>query len=217
MKNNPYIEVIQNDPHILQIPEKIYSQKGKWEEFFGNKNEVYLEIWTWLGHFFSLESSEHLDKNFIGMEIKFKRLFKTAEKSRNAGTKNFILLKDFGQNIDKIFEKNEVSRTYIFFPDPWDNKDRQKKHKLLQKDFIVKLFEITKNQWEFFFKTDHKKYFEDVLEIIKEIWLWSPQFISYDYEKDSEKFTKTKITEFESMFRWDKLKIHYAEFKKIDK
>lgn len=150
------------------------------------------------------------------MEIKFKRLHKTAEKSRNLWTKNFILLKDFGQNIDKIFAKNEVSRTYIFFPDPWENKDRQKKHKLLQKEFLIKLFEITKSTWEFFFKTDHKKYFEDVLEIIKEIWLWETRFISYDYERESKTFHKQKLTEFESMFRGDKLKINYAEFVKID-
>ena len=214
MKNNPYIEIIQSDSHILQDLEKIYSNAWNWSSFFGNNNDIYLEIWTWFWHFFSLESSENLDKNFIWMEIKYKRLHKTAEKSRSLGVKDFILLKDFGQNIDKIFAKNEVSRTYIFFPDPWENKDRQKKHKLLQKEFLIKLFEITKQWWEFFFKTDHKKYFDDVLEIMQELWLWQKRFVSYDYEKDSEKFTKKKITEFESMFRGEKLKINYAEFVK---
>lgn len=217
MKNNPYIQIIQDDVHIFQDPEKMYSHPWNWNSFFWNQNEIYLEIWTWFWHFFSLESSQLQDKNFIWMEIKYKRLHKTAEKSRNLWTKNFILLKDFWQNIDKIFASNEISRTYIFFPDPWENKDRQKKHKLLQKEFLIKLHEITKNGWEFFFKTDHKKYFEDVLQIIDEIWLWKKRFVSYDYEKESEVFTKKKITEFESMFRGKNLKIHYAEFKKIDK
>lgn len=214
MTNNPYIDIVQNDPNILQNTEKIYSNAWNWNCFFWNENEIYLEIWTWFWHFFSLESYEHLDKNFIWMEIKFKRLHKTADKSRKLWVKNFILLKDLWQNIDKIFAKNEISRTYIFFPDPWENKNRQKKHKLLQKEFLIKLFEITKMRWEFFFKTDHKKYFDNVLEIIKEIWLWDIRFVSYDYEKDSQKFTKKKITEFESMFRWEKLKINYAEFVK---
>ncbi len=214
MRNNPYIEIIQTDSHIIQDTTKIYSNKGNWNSFFQNQNEIYLEIWTWLWNFFSLEASQNQDKNFIGMEIKFKRLFKTAEKSRNLWVKNFILLKDFGQNIDKIFAQNEVSRTYIFFPDPWENKDRQKKHKLLQKEFLIKLFEITKPGWEFFFKTDHKKYFDDVLEIIKELNLWKTRFVSYDYERESETFHKQKLTEFESMFREDKLKINYAEFVK---
>lgn len=214
MINNPYIEIIQTDPHILQTPEKIYAQKWNWADFFENKNEIYLEIGTGLGNFFSLEASQNSTKNFIGMEIKYKRLYKTAEKSRNLWVKNFILLKDFGQNIDKIFTQNEITRTYIFFPDPWENKDRQKKHKLLQKEFLEKLFKITKDGWEFFFKTDHKKYFEDVLEIILEQGLWKKRFVSYNYEVECEKFTKQKMTEFESMFRWEKLKIHYAEFVK---
>lgn len=214
MRNNPYIEIIQTDSHIMQDTTNIYSNKGNWNSFFQNQNEIYLEIWTGLWNFFSLESSQNQDKNFIGMEIKFKRLHKTAEKSRNLWVKNFILIKDFGQNIDKIFAQNEVSRTYIFFPDPWENKDRQKKHKLLQKEFLVKLFEITKPGGEFFFKTDHKKYFDDVLEIIKGLNLWKTRFVSYDYERESETFHKQKLTEFESMFREDKLKINYAEFLK---
>lgn len=217
MKNNPYIEIIQSDPHILQIPEKIYAHKGKWDDFFGNTNEIYLEIGTGLGNFFSLESSQNRDKNFIWMEIKYKRLHKTAEKSRNLWTKNFILLKDFWQNIDSIFQKNEVSRTYIFFPDPWSEKDRQKKHKLLQREFLIQLYEITKPGWEFFFKTDHRGYFDEVLEILQSLGSWEIQNMSYDYERESEKFTKTKMTEFESIFRWDKLQICYAEYKKVDK
>ncbi|MDD5770444.1 MAG: tRNA (guanosine(46)-N7)-methyltransferase TrmB [Candidatus Gracilibacteria bacterium] len=214
MKNNPYIQIIQTDTHILQDTTKIYSNAGNWSSFFDNQNEIYLEIGTGLGNFFSLEASENQDKNFIGMEIKYKRLFKTAEKSRNLGVKNFVVLKDFGQNIDKIFAKNEISRTYVFFPDPWDNKDRQKKHKLLQKDFLIKLYNITKVGGKFCFKTDHLNYFREVLEIIKELNLWKIDFLSYDYEKESEIFNKQKLTEFESMFREDKLKINYCEFVK---
>jgi len=65
-----------------------------------------------------------------------------------------------------------------------------------------------------FFKTDHKKYFDDVIEIINETWLWNIRFLSYDYEKEYENFEKKKITEFESIFRGEKLKINYAEFNK---
>jgi len=215
MINNPYIEKVSFDWDIFSETEEIYSHKWNWKQFFKNDKEIYLEIWTWFGHFFSLESSHNLDKNFIWMEIKFKRLFKTAEKTRALWAKDFVLLKDFGQNINQIFGEWEVSRTYVFFPDPWDKKDRQKKHKLLQLEFIQKLHNITKDWWEFFFKTDHLWYFEDVLEIVKNSNLWDIRFISNDYEVDSDKFDKKKITEFESMYRWKKVKINYVEFVKI--
>ena len=212
MLNNEYIDLVGKDKNILSNQEEIYLHKWKWKNFFWNENEIFLEIGTWLGNFFSLESSHHPDKNFIGMEIKYKRLFKTAEKSRTLWVKNFMLLKDFWQNIDKIFQENEIAKTYIFFPDPWDKKDRQKKHKLLQKTFLEKLFFITKQEGRVCFKTDHRWYFDEVLEMIQELNLFRIEKLSYDYENETDVFDKKKLTEFESMFRWQKMKINYVEF-----
>ena len=76
------------------------------------------------------------------MEIRYKRLFQTAEKSRKTENPNFVVLKDFAQNIDQIFMPDEISQTYIFFPDPWP-KDRHKKHRLLQARFLENLHSIT--------------------------------------------------------------------------
>jgi tRNA G46 methylase TrmB len=56
-----------------------------------------------MGNFFGKQVSQHPEKNFIGMEIRYKRLFQTAEKSRRASDPHFVMLKDFAQNIDKIF------------------------------------------------------------------------------------------------------------------
>lgn len=212
MINNPYINIVWSDSHILSDTSKIYSNAWNWNKFFWNDNEIFLEIWTWLWNFFSIESSLHRDKNFIWMEIRYKRLFKTAEKTRNLWVENFVVLKDFWQNIDKIFWNGEVSKTYIFFPDPWDKKDRQKKHKLLQVDFLKNLYKITKVWWKVCFKTDHLWYFEEVLEIVKSENIFKVDFLSYDYEHESETFHKQKLTEFESMFRGENLKINYVEF-----
>ncbi len=153
------------------------------------------------------------------MEIKYKRLYKTAQKSlwdinnyssnnnlvgSNKSGHNFILLKDFWQNIDKIFWENEINKTIIFFPDPWWKKDRQKKHRLLQENFLNKLYAITKKSWKVFFKTDHKEYFDFVLEEIKKT-NWKISLKTYDYEKDNLR-NAYETTEFEQIFRWKKLK-----------
>lgn len=37
-----------------------------------------------MGNFFGKQVAEHPDTNFIGMEIRYKRLFQTAEKSRKS-------------------------------------------------------------------------------------------------------------------------------------
>jgi len=213
MPNNPYIPLVEEHDKIFTNLDEIYSHKWKWDNYFDNNKKIRLEIWTWLWNFFSTESAKLKEKyNFIWMEIKYKRLFKTAEKTLKNNNNDFILLKDFGQNIDKIFNKNEIETTYIFFPEPWP-KDRHAKHRIMQSEFLEKLHNITQEWWKLIFKTDHRKYFDDALELIKKQDIWQDEIISYDYENEiSEKYDKSNLTEFEVLFRNKDIKINYAEF-----
>lgn len=239
--NNPYIEKVKNDTDIFHVPEEAYCHKWKWWEYFGNTHPLVLEIGTGMGNFFSKQVGEYPEKNFLGMEIRYKRCFQTAEKSRKSqqlqplsfrmkgedsgvdyekwkeigrgSNKNFVILKDFAQNIDKIFSPEEVSETYIFFPDPWANKDRQRKHRLLQEEFLKNLYEITKTWGNFFFKTDHREYFDSTKEILEKQWLWNIQNWTHDYE-NSEIFDIGNITEFEWFYRGEKTDINYIELVK---
>ncbi|MCD5385052.1 tRNA (guanosine(46)-N7)-methyltransferase TrmB [Candidatus Gracilibacteria bacterium] len=218
MKNlpdNPYKIKVENHDKIMAFEKDFFEiYKGKWNKYFGNNNPVYLEIGTGMGNFFSKESSRKLDKNFIGIELKYKRLYNTAEKSIELGAKNFILLKTFAQNIDKIFGKEEIDKIYVYFPDPWGKKDRQKKHRLFQEKFIRDLYEKTKIGGKLIFKTDHLEYFDTTISLFKEIGLWKINILSHDYESELENFETKEMTEFEHIFRKDRVKVNYVEFEK---
>lgn len=211
--NNPYIEKVQNDSDILHIPSEIYTHKWQWRKYFRNNNELILEIGTGMGNFFGKQVTRLPEKNFIGMEIRYKRLFQSAQKARKVGNKNFVMLKDFAQNIDQIFTQGEISETYIFFPDPWANKDRQRKHRLLQENFLKNLHSITKSGWKLFFKTDHREYFDSTKDIIEKQWLWNIVSWTHNYE-NSEIFDVDNITEFEWFYRWENTDINYIELVK---
>ena len=232
--NNPYIEKVQTDSDIFTDTQKIYSHQWNWWAYFWNTHPLVLEIGTGMGNFFGKQVWEHHKENFIGMEIRYKRLWQTAEKSRRAianrwtsflweqkikieieawEKNNFLLLKDFGQNIDKIFSQWEISKTYIFFPDPWANKDRQKKHRIMQAEFLENLFHITQSSWRVLFKTDHREYFDSSIEIIEKQWLWKISQKTYNYE-NSEMFDMKNITEFEGFYRGEKTAINYFELVK---
>lgn len=210
---NPYINKIEENEKILSLEWEIYNKKWNWEEFFWNNNDLILEIWIWLGNFFSKITNRNPDKNYIWMEIRYKRLHRTFEKLRELNSNNFVLIKDKWENIDKIFNANELSKTYLFFPDPWANKERQKKNRIVSNKFLLDLYEITKKWWSFIFKTDHKWYFDDSLEIIKNT-PWNIKEFSYDYENELPVFDKTLMTEFEEIFRREKIKVNYIELVK---
>lgn len=212
--NNPYIEKVKQDPNILIDVNEIYSHNWKWSDFFGNSNPLVLEIGTWMWNFFGKQVWENPDKNYIWMEIRYKRLFSSAEKAREVmQDSNFVMLKDFWENIDKIFMEEELSETYIFFPDPWARKDRQKKHRLMQAPLLENLYKRTKKWWKIIFKSDHKEYFDSTVEIIKEQGLWNIDIHKHDYEK-SEHFDIKNITSFEAMYRWEQKEINYLELSK---
>jgi len=228
MPNNPYIELVKEHKKIFTSEQEIYWKAWKWWLYFGNTNDLVLEIWTWLGNFFSKQVRSNPQKNYVWMEIRYKRLFQTAEKclwnkasySENwqhelldeKNIDNFVLLKEFWEKIWEIFWKEEISETFIFFPDPWARKKSQLKNRLLQKQFLENLYWITKKWWWLIIKTDHRGYFDFLLSELQ--WTkWKQSYLSYDFESEPE-FQNAETTEFQQLFRWQKEKIHHIELHK---
>lgn len=229
MINNPYIEKVKSHKKIIINQEDIYENKWNWWEYFWNKNEIILEIWTGLWNFFSSEVRDNPHQNFIWMEIRYKRLYKTAEKclwntknNDNSQIKefnetekwadNFLLIKEYWEKVNDIFWKEEISLTYVFFPDPWDKKKSWLKNRLFQESFLNNLYLITKIGWKFIFKTDNTWYFDFVLSEIEKT-SWKINFKTNDYEKDNL-YNQDKITEFEQIFRGQDIKVNYLELEK---
>ena len=210
-ENNPYIEKIKDHKYINQDLSLLPEYKGRWNEYFANNNPLRLEIGTGLGNFFSWEVPKFSDRNFLWMEIKFKRCFFTAEKTIAKWGENFLIIREFAQKIDSFIWDWELEQTYIFFPDPWGKKDRQKKHRLMQAEFLETLFKKTMDWGKVIFKTDHIDYFKDSLEVIQNQWIWDIQNLSYDYETENPDFDVTNMTEFETIHRALKTKINYLE------
>jgi tRNA (guanine-N7-)-methyltransferase len=214
---NQYIEKVENHEKIFNEEKDLYGHKWEWKKFFWSENELWLEIGTGFGNYFGHVVPTNPNKNFLWMEIKYKRLIRTAEKTLQKWAENFQLLKDFWQNVKKIFADKELERTFIFFPDPWP-KDKHAKHRLLQAPFLKDLYDITKNGWKLIYKTDYRPYFDEVINCIEEEWIWKIDKISYDYENELKEIHDTKIlTEFEVIFRNKDVKINYVELIKEEK
>ena len=51
--------------NVLEFPENM---KGKWQEFFGNNNPIYLELACGKGEYTQNRAQQEADKNFIGID-----------------------------------------------------------------------------------------------------------------------------------------------------
>ena len=237
MINNPYIELVKKHPKILCESSEIFAKQNNWHSFFWNKNPLVLEIGTGLGNFFSKQVRENSDKNYLGMEIRYKRLYQTTEKclwnkatySQNNITpspergrvgrgnwidselhkNNFILLKEYWEKIPLIFWPGELSQCYIFFPDPWARKKSQLKNRLLQTEFLSNLYDVMNPEAKVVIKTDHREYFDFLLSQLEKTQ-WKINYKSYDFENEPE-FQNAETTEFQQLFRGQDIKINHIE------
>ena len=108
--------------------------------------------------------------------------------------------------------KNEISGVYINFPDPWEGEEKKR---VINEELFSKLDVILKIDGKLFFKTDHEKYYEDVLELVKTLENYEIVYHTRDLH-NSEKVNENIKTEFEQMFlSKHNMNIKYIEIKKV--
>ena len=185
IKNNPYMAQIYNFPDILYPHPSIEKlEKNKKHKYRLSKNKsasskIHLEIGCGSGRYLIKWATEKKQDLFIGFEIRYKRLVLAAKKIERQQIKNIILMREQGEFFEEYFQHNKLDFLHINFPDPWSKKS-QKKKRLLNYNFLKKLFPILSFNGEIRFKTDHQEYFETVAKIIAEM----KNFSITDFTKD---------------------------------
>mgnify|MGYP001430419059 CR=1 FL=1 len=203
-KNNPYIAHVYNFPNILlphpsiqNFQELLEIKKRKKTKLDSKK--IHLEIGCGSGRYLIEWANKNTQDTFIGIELRYKRLVLAAKKIDQQHIKNILLMRDHGEFFDEYFQKYGLDYLHINFPDPWTKK-KQRKNRLLNKDFIYKLYSIMSFNGEFRFKTDHLEYFETVTKILAGI----KGFTITEYSKNLHSSIyneKNILTEFEMLFK----------------
>ena len=199
--------------YIIYDSELMKEKKGKWNQFFKNDNPIALEIGTGSGNFMRQLAERNPNKNFIGLELRFKRLVLSAEKCKKRAMKNVALLRKRGEEIEEFLGKNEISEMYINFPDPWEGTE---KNRIIQESLFKTLDNIMKKDGILYFKTDHDVYYSDVLDLVKTLENYEVIYHTSDLH-NSEKAENNIKTEFEQLFlhKYNK-NINYIEIKKMN-
>lgn len=127
---------------------------------FGNDNPIYLEIGSGKGEFLSEYSKLHPERNFMGFEVRQKRVDLIIRKldpelHKNVRIATFLIDKE----IDKIIPQHTVEGVIIQHPDPWP-KRKHFKRRLFQQSFLDALAVIIKPGGSLHISTDHKEYAE---------------------------------------------------------
>ncbi|MGL6166944.1 MAG: tRNA (guanosine(46)-N7)-methyltransferase TrmB [Fusobacteriaceae bacterium] len=209
---NPYIlKMVDYPEYLIFDKEEINKKKGDWKTHFKNENPIYLEIGSGSGGFTNDMSERHKDRNYIALELRFKRLVMSADKAEKRNAKNIMFMRRRAEEVLDFIGDNELEGVYINFPDPWDDKV---KNRVIQPRLFKTFDKLLKKDGKVFIKTDHDGYYNDALEFMKDLEGYTIVFHTADLH-NSEKAVDNIKTEFEQLFlcKFNK-NINYIEIQK---
>jgi len=143
---NPYVRRIQDQAKVVQ------DQRTLWEFYEGKRAIVDLGCGN--GHFLQEYSALHSSIYSLGVERRFKRIFKSAQKLQELNAQ--VIQMDIGDFLRSSPEAfwDEV---WIQFPDPWP-KDRHLKNRFITHQNLLRIQQILKPKGRFCFRSDHEPY-----------------------------------------------------------
>jgi len=179
---------------VVQEPQQY---KGKWSEFFGNDNPIYIEVGMGKGKFIIANAQENSNINYIGVEKYSSVLIRAIEKQEQLELPNLIFIREDAEKVDEIFATDEIAKVYLNFSDPWP-KDRHAKRRLTSKQFLARYEKIIKKDAVVEFKTDNRPLFDFSLEQVEEAG-W--KLIMHTFDLHNSEYVEGNImTEYEEKF-----------------
>ena len=187
-------ETIIENQFSIQEPEQ---KKGKWAEVFGNDHPIHIEVGMGKGQFIIEMARRNPEVNYIGIEKYSSVLVRAVEKLEDFEQNNLRLIRMDAENIEEVFDKDEVDRIYLNFSDPWP-KDRHAKRRLTSTRFLERYNNILTPEGRVMFKTDNIDLFDFSLEQVEEAG-WILENHTYDLHH-SEYNEGNVMTEYEEKF-----------------
>jgi len=135
---------------------------------FGNKNPIHIEIGSGRGEFLIKSAMQNPNINYIGIDLKEKRIKTIFRKLYKEKLKNVRIAKIYlnDENI-KFLPPNSIEKIYLQHPDPWPKK-RHFHRRIIQSEFINILHELLITNGIVDIATDHKDYAIWIVEHFKE-------------------------------------------------
>ena len=146
-------EILSSSKFLVKNP-KDYC--GRWKEYFGNNNPIYIEIGMGKGKFIRENALKYPNINFIGIE-KYDSVVAKCLPKIDDSLANLVIVRMDALEIDKVFA-HEISRIYLNFSDPWPKK-RHHLRRLSSKVFLEKYSSIFLGDYEILMRTDNEDLF----------------------------------------------------------
>ena len=197
-------KIINRSSSVVNSPS---NYKNKWNDLFGNKNEIHLELGMGRGDFIINMAKTYPNINFIGLELDDGQIATAAKRLGDQTLPNLKLIKADAHDIDKIFGK-EITTIYLTFSEPWPKKKDEKK-RFTHESYLRLYDKVFKKNKHIILKTDNKVLFASALESLSKYW-YEFERVSLDLHHDENKIDNI-MTDFEKQYYKEGRPIYYVD------
>ena len=212
---NKYIGLAKTKPEFLISGDNHEVSPEEWallDSRAAKFSKLFLEIGSGSGGHLIESARRDPTSLYVGIELRFKRAFRTVEKAENQAVGNILVIRTNAKIVTSFFAEQSLDGIFINFPDPWD-KRRWHKHRLLNESYLRTLLSLLKPGGFFSYKSDHEGYFREILALAKSIPEFSVEAVTEDLHQ-SQYAEENVLTEFEQLFMSQKLKAFFMRGRK---
>ncbi|HWS71845.1 MAG TPA: tRNA (guanosine(46)-N7)-methyltransferase TrmB [Thermoanaerobaculia bacterium] len=140
------------------------------EQFFGNRNPVVLEIGSGKGRFLVTSATEDPDRNYLGIEKSLHYHRVIHDRIARRGITNVRLVNhDAFVVLQKMIGDATLAEVHIYFPDPWP-RPKEQKRRIIRPDALAEMRRALIPGGLGVFVTDHRAYFEKAAPLIEQFF-----------------------------------------------
>ena len=137
--------------------------KERWSSYFGNYNEIHLEIGSGKGEFIITLAQNNPGINYIAVERCNTIALKLLRKIPETGLRNLAVTSVDAEHLEEFLREGEIGKLYLNFSDPWPKK-RHAKRRLTSPKYLRIYERILKDGAMIEFKIDNRGFFDYSLE-----------------------------------------------------
>ncbi len=200
---NPYVELIKTKPDRILLGSERIGLSDNSLQFLLQKRSQFEKFAIELGSGSGGHLVTHAQRSpgtlYVGSELRFKRVYRTAEKADELKLPNLIMCHVDARPFLTQLPNESCDTVFVLYPDPWD-KQRWRKNRLMSGKTLHEILRVLKPGGMLEYKTDHHEYFASSSKEIKEISHFAVRETSTNYLAELD-ITGNIESEFESLFK----------------
>jgi len=166
------------------------SNKLAFKEIFSNDNKTYLEIGFGMGDATVEIAGEHLNRNFIGIEVHPPGIGRILNLIEDGSLRNLKIIEhDAVEVATHMLDEKSLDGIHIFFPDPWPKKKHHKR-RLINTEFLRLIAPKLIDGGYLHISTDWEPYAEHILSTLEQNSQFNNTTDDYSERPDYRPITK---------------------------